>query len=78
MIPFGRIGLGDGHKVVAEEDASHAFDGEKPRRKGRWPGGIGGRKIRRPGVEHSSARQEFQRRRVGRGFGLDEHVSGTS
>ena len=43
-------------------------------RQGRGRRSLGIREIRRAHLQHGLAGQEFQRRRVRRGFGLDEHL----
>ena len=72
-LPVGRVGLGDGDEVAAEE---HARDAAAART-ARWPAGCarrrGGGEIGRAGAHDVAARQEFQRGGVGRAFGLDEH-----
>ena len=68
-------GLGDGDEVGAEHDAADIGDLEQALGERRLPGGVVVRHVERAGVEHGAAGQEFQRRRIGRCFGLNEHFS---
>ena len=70
--PFA-VGLGDGDEVGAEEHAVDALDGEQPLRQRRFRGVGGLAQVERAGFEHGLPGQELQGRRIGRGFGLDEH-----
>jgi len=73
MLPSGVFGLGHGHEIIAEEHAGHAFNRENAAGQRAFPGGVGAWEIGGSGVKHGLARQEFQRSRVRRGFGLNEH-----
>ena len=60
-------------RVAAVEDLGHAADREEPQGQGRARGRLGIGEIRRALLHHRAPRQEFEGRRVRRGFGLDEH-----
>src|SRR5471032_1309042 len=67
----GRPVLESGTLDMATKEAA----AQSPLGQRRLRGGFLGRHVERAGFEHGPSRQEFQRRRIGRGFGLDEHFS---
>ena len=74
MVPFQLVGLGDGHEIVAEEDALDARYAKQlfaQRRDAVRSGSLW--KVDGTRLRDDLAGQEFQCRGVGRGFGLNEH-----
>ena len=67
------VALGDGDEVGAEEDASDIRNFEQCRGQRRLRGGGLVGHVEGAGFEHRPPGQELQRRRIGRGFGLNEH-----
>jgi hypothetical protein len=75
MWSHSTLGLGHGDEIGAEEDAGDVLHREDAPRERRFLRRFGGRKIGRAHFQHGLAGQEFQRRGVRGGFGLDEHGS---
>ena len=75
MVPGHRVGLGHGDEIGAEEHARHAVDLEDAARQRRFGAGLGVGEIGGAGIEHGLAGKKFERRRVRRGFGLNEHIA---
>ena len=65
--------LGHGDEIGAEEDALDLGDGEQAGRQRRAGTSLGIGEIDGALGHDRAAGNEFQRRRIGRGFGLDEH-----
>src|SRR6185312_10561464 len=66
--------FGDRDEVAAEEHAGDAIDAEQALRQRRALGRrLGGGELGGALAHHGAAGNEFQRRRIGRGLGLDEH-----
>src|SRR6185312_17167797 len=72
--PVLRAVLSDRDEVAAEEHAGDAVDAEQALRQRRALGRrLGGGELGGALAHHGAAGNEFQRRRIGRGLGLDEH-----
>src|SRR3954467_754516 len=72
LLPFA-VRLGHGDEVRAEEHAGNAGHLEQARSERRSISGIAVGKFHRAAIEHEASRDEFQRRGIGGGFGLNEH-----
>src|SRR6056297_1182163 len=75
MVPFGVVGLGDGHEVIAEKHAAYALNAEQACGQRRLVRRFLRREIGCACLQHGLAGQEFQRRGVWCGLGLNKHVS---
>src|SRR5262245_43289676 len=72
MLPFA-LALGYADEVRAEKHAGDPVDLEQPRCQRRAFGSLACAKLQGAVAEHRPARNEFQRGRVRRRFGLDKH-----
>src|SRR5262245_1882797 len=72
MLPFARR-LGDGDEIAAEKHAAHAGNFEQPFGEGGLGGLFGVGHVERALREYGASGQKFQRCRVRRRFGLNEH-----
>ncbi len=74
LSPFDAGGRGHRHEVAPEE---HALDIAGRKDRGGQRRGFRfliRREVARAGLHHRLAGIEFESRRIGRGFGLDEHI----
>ena len=72
MLPFA-LGLGHRDEVVGEEHAAHARQLHQRLGERRALGLSDVARLERPLIHHRPSGKEFEGRRIGGGFGLDEH-----
>jgi len=74
-LPLGCVGFGDGDEIGAQKDARHAGQAEQRVGERADQRRVGVREIGGTAGQNRLAGQEFERCRVRRAFGFDEHGS---